>query len=54
MVIAVSLLVSLIGVLLYAFSSNPKIAEVGLVAYAAGLLAFLLGLPAAHIGVLAR
>jgi hypothetical protein len=41
MTIYVSALVSLVGVLVYAFSSNAKVAEVGHVAYWVGLLVFL-------------
>jgi hypothetical protein len=42
MIILVSLLVALIGVLMYALSVNPKLQEIGRLAYFAGLLAFLL------------
>jgi len=38
-----SLLVALIGVLAYALSTNGKVQEIGRIAYAFGLLAFLLG-----------
>ncbi len=42
MTIYISLLVALIGVLAYALSSNPKVAEISRLSYAVGLLAFLL------------
>lgn len=42
MTIVISLLIALIGVLLYFMSGNPKVSQVGLVMFAAGLLAFLL------------
>ena len=38
-----SLLVALIGLVVYFVASNPKVAEAGRIAYAAGLLAFLIG-----------
>ena len=42
MVIYLSLLVALIGVLMYALCANPKLAEVGRLAFGAGVVAFLL------------
>ena len=42
MIILVSLLVALIGVLMYALAVNPKLQEIGRIAFFAGLLAFLL------------
>lgn len=36
------LLVAVVGVLVYALASSPKMAEIGRLAFAAGLLAFLL------------
>lgn len=42
MIIYLSLLVSTIGVLMYALCSNPKLAEIGRLAFACGLLAFLI------------
>jgi hypothetical protein len=42
MIVGLSLLVALAGVLAYALSANPKIQEIGRLAYACGLLAFLL------------
>lgn len=41
MIIYLPLLVALIGMLIYALSANPKIAEIGRIAFAAGLFAFL-------------
>lgn len=42
MQIYLSLLVALVGVLMYGFSNNGKVAEIGRVSFFAGLLAFLL------------
>lgn len=42
MIIGLSLLVAVVGVLIYALSGNPKVAEMGRIAFAMGLLAFLL------------
>jgi len=42
MVIYLSLLVALIGLVVYAISTNGKAAEAGRIAYFAGLLAFLM------------
>lgn len=42
MTIYLSLAAALLGVLVYGFASNPKLAECGRIAYFAGLLAFLL------------
>jgi len=44
MIVFVSLLVALIGVLMYALAVNPKLQEIGRIAFAFGLLAFLLRL----------
>jgi len=43
MAVYFSLLVALVGVLMYALSVNPKLAEIGRIMFAFGLLAFLLG-----------
>jgi Na+/phosphate symporter len=40
--IYLSLLVALIGVLMYALSVNPKLQEIGRICFGCGLLAFLL------------
>ena len=45
MTIYLSLLVALIGLVMYAVSSNAKVARLGEIMFAAGLLAFLLGFP---------
>lgn len=37
-----SVLVCVIGMLVYALSANPKVAELGRISFAMGLLAFLL------------
>jgi hypothetical protein len=42
MVIGLTLLVALAGVLMYAFCTNPKLADIGRIMFAAGVLAFLL------------
>jgi len=42
MIIGLTLLVALVGVLMYALSSNPKLNEIGRLMFFAGLLAFLL------------
>jgi hypothetical protein len=42
MIIYLSLLVALVGVLMYALCVNPKLQEIGRIAFFAGLLAFLL------------
>lgn len=47
MVIALTLLVCLIGVLMYALSANPKLQAIGKDMFWVGLLAFLLRYPAA-------
>lgn len=43
MVIGLTLLVALVGVLMYALCANPKLSEIGRLMFFAGLLAFLLG-----------
>lgn len=45
MIIYLPLLVAIIGVLMYALCVNPKLAEIGRIAFFCGLLAFLLGSP---------
>lgn len=42
MIIFLSLIVCLIGVLMYALSANPKLVEIGRMMFWCGLLAFLL------------
>ena len=52
MIIYVSLLVALIGVLMYALAANPKLVEIGRIAFAFGLLAFLLRISKAIVPVI--
>lgn len=40
--IVLSALVCVVGALVYAFASNPKLSEIGKLSFFAGLLAFLL------------
>ena len=42
MIIALTLLVALVGVLMYSLSANPKLIEIGRIMFFCGLLAFLL------------
>lgn len=51
MIIYLSLLVCLIGLLAYALSANPKVAELGRLSFAVGLLAFLLRVTGPAIGI---
>jgi hypothetical protein len=53
MIIYLSLLVSVIGVLMYALAQNPKLVEIGRIAFWVGLLCFLLG-DAALVNILKR
>jgi Na+/phosphate symporter len=41
--ILLSLLVAVVGVLMYALAANPKVAELGRIAFFCGLLVFLFG-----------
>jgi Na+/phosphate symporter len=43
MLILLSLLVAVVGVLMYALAANPKVAELGRIAFGVGLLVFLFG-----------
>ena len=54
MVIYFSLLVALIGLLMYALCANPKLQEIGRISYFAGLLAFLLNSVGPMISTLHR
>ena len=54
MYIYLSLLIAALGLLLYVLSAHPKYSTVGLVAWGAGLLAFLLQAANAHFGIVAR
>ncbi len=51
MIIGLSLLIALIGVLLYALAGNPKNSELGCIMFFCGLLAFLLGANAGGLNV---
>jgi Na+/phosphate symporter len=44
MIIYLTLLVALIGVLMYALAANPKLQEIGRIMFFCGLLAFLWGI----------
>lgn len=52
MIIYLSLLVCIVGLLMYALCVNPKLAEIGRLAYACGLLAFLLETVPKLVGVI--
>ena len=54
MVIYASLLICVIGLLVYALSNNPKVMEMGRIAFGCGLLAFLLTLPGHTVALLNR
>ena len=43
MIIALTLLVALVGLLMYILCTNPKLQEIGKILLFVGLLAFLLG-----------
>lgn len=52
MTIYLSLLVALVGLLMYAFAANPKLGEIGRISFAFGLLVFLLRISDSAIGLL--
>lgn len=52
MVALISVLVALIGLLMYALSANPKLQEIGRIMFAFGLLAALLQFGGASTSVL--
>jgi Na+/phosphate symporter len=54
MVILVSLLIALIGLLMYALSANPKLQEIGRIMFAFGLLAALLQFGGASASLLPK
>jgi hypothetical protein len=54
MILYLSLLIALIGVLMYALCANAKLAEIGRILFFCGMLAFLLGVPGQTIGLLHR
>jgi Na+/phosphate symporter len=43
MIIALSLLIAVVGLLMYVLASNPKVQEIGRIMLFCGLLAFLMG-----------
>jgi len=51
MVIYLPLLVSMIGVLMYALSTNGKLVEIGRICFWVGLLVFLLRVDAASLAI---
>jgi hypothetical protein len=51
MIIYLSLLVALIGCLMYALAANPKLQELGRLSFWVGLLAFLLRVSGPAIGI---
>lgn len=51
MTMYLSLLVALAGVLTYALSANPKLSEIGRIAFFSGLLAFLLQIAPKVVGI---
>ena len=54
MTIFLSLLIALIGVLMYALCANGKLQEIGRIAFFCGLLAFLLQVTPQAISLLGR
>jgi hypothetical protein len=54
MYIYFSLLICLVGLLMYALVVNPKLNEIGRIMFFCGLLAFLLQAASAHFGIVAR
>jgi Na+/phosphate symporter len=50
-IIYLSLLIAIVGLLMYALAANPKLQEVGRLAFFAGLLAFLLESVPRMVGV---
>ena len=52
MVIYLSLLVCLAGLLCYALATNPKVSELGRIAFFAGLLAFLVRVSSESISLI--
>ena len=52
MYIYFSLLVAVLGLLLYVLASNPKLQELGRLSFACGLLVFLLRFSSAAFGIL--
>ncbi len=56
MIIWLSLLIALVGLLMYVLSGNPKLAEIGRLMFGSGLLAFLICIchSGAQLGIVPR
>jgi hypothetical protein len=54
MILVLPLLICLVGLLMYALSANPKLAEIGRMMFWVGLLAFLLAAPSGMVEVIRR
>jgi Na+/phosphate symporter len=54
MLIYLTLLVALIGVLMFALCVNPKLSEIGRIMFGCGLLAFLLEVSHGAFGIIAK
>ena len=52
MYIYLTLLVAIIGILMYSLCTNPKLVMIGLISYGAGLLAFLLNFSGPLVNVI--
>ncbi len=51
LVIVTPVIVCVVGLLMYALASNPKVSEIGRIMFAFGLLVGLLGLGASHVAL---
>jgi Na+/phosphate symporter len=54
MVAYLSIIIAVIGILMYFVSTNPKVQRVGEIMFGAGLLAFLIAVGGQAIGVLGK
>jgi len=54
MIIFLSLIIALIGVLMYALSANGKLVEIGRIMFFCGLLTFLFNVGSATVSLLHR
>jgi len=54
MIVFISVLVAIVGVLMYALSTKPKLQEIGRIAFFCGLLTFLLRVEPAMVNLLGR
>lgn len=54
MTIYISLLFALVGVLMYALCSNPKLQEIGRITFFCGLLSFLMKISEASVNLLGK